>query len=226
MSFSPSTNYNGKLFGKRFVTETYFQKNPENYLDPYCLKNHQLFEPSELELIENFTKGQFENSNWLEIRRGMMTASNFHRICTRSKSLKVDPSLCPGALLRQLFRGRPAYPTLPANLLWGKKCEEKALNLYKKFLLKLHLRPQVATTGFSVFNENYLVGGSLDGVCSYKCRKASSCPRRWLVEVKCPYTTKYRAAKVAGCRMDVVMTSLNANGCYPHHTNITHKFKA
>ena len=193
-------------------------------MDPYCLNNQQLFEPSELELIENFTKGQSENSNWFEIRRGMMTTSNFHRIRTRSNSLKVDPSLCPGALLRQLFRGRPAYPTLPADLLWGQKCEKKALKLYKKFLPKLHLRPQVATSGFCVFNENYLVGGSPDGVCSCKCRKASSCPRRWLVEVKCPYTMKYRPAKMAamqnGCSYDLIKRKWVLSPSHKHYTQI------
>ena len=202
----------------------FYDENPKEYLDPYCLNNYRLYQSFELTLIEKLTKGQAENQNWFEIRRGMMTASNFHRIRSRSRSLQADRSLCAGALLRQLCRGQTAYATMPASLLWGRKCEKKALKLYKKLLPKLHLRPQVTTTGFCISDANYLIGGSPDGICSCKCRKTSNCPRRWLVEVKCPYTTKYRPAKVAagknGCIYDRIQRKWVLSKTHKHYAQV------
>ena len=207
---------------KRIVN--FFQRNPEKYFDPYCLNTYHLLETSDLKLVEELTKGQAENQNWFEIRRGMMTASNFHRIRTRSKSLQANPSLCAGALLRQLFRGQVDYATMPDSSLWGRKSERKALKLYKKLLPKLHLRPLVTNTGLCISNENYLICGSPDGIGSCTYPKSSACPRRWLIEIKCPYTTKYRPPKVAavqnGCMYDRIRRKWVLSKTHKHYAQV------
>ena len=49
-----------------------------------------------------------------------------------------------------------------------------------------------------------MIGCSPDGVCFCKCPKSKNCPRRWLIEIKCPYIYKYSPAKLAAKK----------NGCY------------
>ena len=176
--------------------------------DPYCLNSHALLTKEDIVTIQNITRGQSDNEIWYEIRRGMMTASNFHRIKTRCKTLQNDPTKRADALLNHLCKKHCDYAAIPESLEWGRKTEKKALALYKKLSAKSHIKPQIKTTGLCLSEDNFLIGASPDGIGRCTCNK-SSCPRKWLVEIKCPHTLKYRPAKIAAMH----------NGCYYDHTD-------
>ena len=184
----------------------YLKNGEDKQCDPYILNTHKLLLEEDLEAIERITTGQAASEAWHEIRRGMMTASNFHRIRSRTKTLKQHPGESPDALLRQLCRVSTNFYTMPASLEWGQKNEKKALKCYKKVAQKLHARFQVAKAGLTVCRENFLLGCSPDGMCFCKCPK-QKCPRQWLVEIKCPYAFRYCPAKVAA----------QNNGCFYSH---------
>lgn len=134
---------------------------------------------------------------WGEIRRGLMTASNFHRIRTRSNSLRKHPAESASALLRNLCRVNHEYSFIPASLEWGRKNEKKALKCYKKIAEKMHTRFHMFFNGLILSNENFLIGCSPDAECSCKCPKKKKCSGRWLIEIKCPYIHKYSPPKIA-----------------------------
>ena len=139
----------------------------------------------------------------------MMTASNFHRIQTRTKTLQKHPGESAYALLRQLFRVNPSFSTLPMSLEWGHKNEKKAIRSYKKIARKIHRCFQFSSTGLCLCKENFFIGCSPDGVCFCKCPKNKNCPRRWLIEIKCPYIYRYSPVKLAA----------KENGCYYNRAN-------
>ena len=205
---------------------SYINENKTKWIDPYCLNKFGLLSEVDLQTISVKTKGQASNSLWAEIRRGMMTASNFHRIRSRMQTLKSNPTESAGALLRHLCCVPPAYASLPRSLAWGRKYEAKAIKHYEKLMAKRHRRMKVRTTGLCIFDENFLMGVSPDAVCSCSCEKGT-CSRQWLVEVKCPYTDKYKHPKAAavhnGCFYSVVQkkwilsrTHKHYSQCYAH----------
>ena len=88
----------------------------------------------ERELISKNTVGQSQNDEWYEQRKGRMTASQFHRICTRTTTLQVSPSQNGTALVTSLL----GYKTVPDNaaVKHGRTMEfhakQKYLNTMKK----------------------------------------------------------------------------------------------
>ena len=202
---------------------SYINENKTKWIDPYCLNKFGLLNEVDLQTISVKTKGQASNSLWAEIRRGMMTASNFHRIRSRMQTLKSNPTESAGALLRHLCCVPPAYASLPRSLAWGRKYEAKAIKHYEKLMAKRHRRMKVRTTGLCIFDENFLMGVSPDAVCSCSCEKGT-CSRQWLVEVKCPYTDKYKHPKAAavhnGCFYSVVQKKWILSRTHKHYSQV------
>ena len=83
-----------------------------------------------MHVIEQITTGQSNNQAWHEMRQGMMTALNFHRIRTRTKTLQKCPSKSAYALLRQLCGVNTSFSTLPLSLKWGHKNEKKSFKIF------------------------------------------------------------------------------------------------
>ena len=62
---------------------------------------------NQIEHLKNLTKEQASPELWLEQRWGRMTASNFHRICSRMNTLTKKPDENPNNLLRSLLHSKP-----------------------------------------------------------------------------------------------------------------------
>ena len=58
---------------------------------------------NQIEHLKNLTKVQASSELWLEQRWGRMTASNFHRICSRMNRLTKKTGENPNYLLRSLL---------------------------------------------------------------------------------------------------------------------------
>ena len=190
---------------KAYVKESGGMKLHE--VDPYCLNSKGLLTQEDLQTIREVTKGQSSNETWFQMRKGMMTASNFYRIKSRCNTLRSNPEASPEKLLKHLLSGGSGLGdhALPASLQWGRKREAKALYMYKTVMKKKHSRLRVESSGLSISTENYLVGASPDGICFCRC-KHSNCRQMWLVEIKCAFATKYKSPKIAakynGCWFD------------------------
>ena len=62
---------------------------------------------NQIEHLKNLTKEQASSEIWLEQRWVRMTASNFHRICSRMNKLTKNPDENPNNLLRSLLYSKP-----------------------------------------------------------------------------------------------------------------------
>ena len=82
---------------------------------------------NQIEHLKNITKEQASSKLWLEQRRGRMAASNFHRICSRMKTLTKKPGKNPNNLLRSLLSSKPFESEETKN---GKSMEPHAIQKF------------------------------------------------------------------------------------------------
>ena len=75
-----------------------------------------LYSTSDITEIEKCTRSQSDNPMWMKYRKGMMTASSFHRVS------KLKVSTDPDELIRFLMEGG-SFVIVPAPLLRGRKKE-------------------------------------------------------------------------------------------------------
>ena len=75
------------------------------------------------------------------MRKGIMTASNFHRIRSRTKTLRQNPEASAASLLKHLCSGGSSLDdhVLPASLQWGRKRKAKALHMYRTVMKKKNI---------------------------------------------------------------------------------------
>lgn len=114
--------------------------------------------------ILNNTVDQFNCNEWLEIRRIMLTASNFGKICRRKKDF--------GKLVSQIKATSNMVPT--AAMKHGIIYESVALER-----LERELNLKVEKCGLFIDDDHEYLGCSPDGLVGDK----------GIVEVKCPYNS-------------------------------------
>ena len=129
--------------------------------------------------VEQETRKQQESEKWHELRRKRLTASNFGRVRTLSRSTRPD------ALLKQILYPK-SLDNLPA-IKWGQENEAGAVAAYIEFQQQNKENIVVTKSGFCISSANPFLGASPDG-CVYD-PYVPECPFGFL-EVKCPY--KYR----------------------------------
>ena len=96
------------------------------------------------------------------------SASLLDRICERQSVVK---SRCPPALQ------------------WGRDNEQAAIDLLMKGLSASHVHARFERSGLIVKKEYPFLGASPDGIFACEC---AGCPRKRVVEVKCPYSRRDR----------------------------------
>ena len=79
------------------------------------------------EHLKNLTKVQASSKLWLEQRWGRMTASNFHRICSRMNRLTKKTGENPNYLLRSLLYSKPFESE---ETRYGKSMEPHAIQKF------------------------------------------------------------------------------------------------
>ncbi|KAK3083939.1 hypothetical protein FSP39_005662 [Pinctada imbricata] len=158
--------------------------------------------------IEKDTRGQFQNSTWKTMRYGMLTASNFHKICNA-----VDRRHCPPSLLNSILSKYETDLEVP-SLQWGRKKEPVARDLYTRASRINHKKAMVEEKGLYVMNDCPFIGCSVDGIFSCKCHGMK------ILEIKCPYSTRNLHPKEVaiqkGCCIDGNKSVVTENCDYYH----------
>lgn len=184
---------------KRYMAEL----QPGHQITTDDLVDNLKMSDDNISLIENITHTQSSNPNWHLLRQGMVTASRFHRVCTRTDTLMRDPSADPSKLLDDIFQD-PKMLSGVESLEYGKNCEPKARELYVKYQKREHSRLKVQLQGLQLCPEHPFVGCSVDGLVSCSCH-----PNR-IIEIKCPSALKSSSPKEAamnrGCYLDAENT--------------------
>ena len=120
---------------------------------------------------------------WMKYRKGMMTASSFHRIS------KLKVSTDPDKLIRFLMEGS-SFVIVPAPFLWGRKKE-----IPRKWVFKTHKAEyghlDLIEQGLTIDQSYFYLGASPDGLCN--CKKYG----QFLIEIKCPSTKRNISPKHA-----------------------------
>ncbi|XP_078491367.1 uncharacterized protein LOC108949340 [Ciona intestinalis] len=184
---------------------------------PYTFCLNEKFNNEILANIEIATRGQWKNPTWFEMRKGMMTASSFHRIQSRVKTLKKKPMASTTALLRHIMKEEKEQSFQVPSLEWGRSKEKSALCAYKNLLKHYHHNLKVVDTGLYIYQKNVFLGCSPDGVVECNCN-AELHRKKWLIEIKCPFTYKYKPSKLAaryiGCIYDDGQWMLHSSSKY------------
>ena len=143
-----------------------------------------IYSDSDITEIEKCTRGQSDNPMWMKYRKGMMTASSFHR----TSNLKVSTD--PDKVIRFLMEGS-SLDIVPAPLLWGRKNEIIAGKWFFKTHKAEHGHLDLVEQGLIIDQSCFYLGASPDGLCN--CKKRG----QFLIEIKCPYTKRDISPKQA-----------------------------
>ena len=155
-----------------------------------------VYTAEERDFIEERTQGQANNPTWSEMRRGMITASQFHRVASRMRTLDRHPEQDASPLVKSLLSQASTGGTddMPAPLAWGRKKEEDARRTYCRIERHKHRRLQVKERGLHIHPHQPYLACSPDGLVTCACKTPH--PDR-LLEIKCPYTYKEKDPKEA-----------------------------
>ena len=111
---------------------------------------------NQIEHLKNITKEQASSKLWLEQRRGRMTASNFHRICSRMKTLTKKPGKNPNNLLRSLLSSKPFESEETKN---GKSMEPHAIQKFISENKRLHKKSQYVRMSIGSYGRKSIYRG-------------------------------------------------------------------
>ncbi|XP_056005447.1 uncharacterized protein LOC125652255 [Ostrea edulis] len=170
---------------------------PDSLCDTFLENIHASEE--DIQYVESHTYGQSDNSNWHVARKGMITASNFKKVCD-CVAHKRNPNY-----LKKLLLG--AYSDAKsASLAWGVKKERCAINLYKRVAGKKHIGMDIKFPGLRIFKDKPYLGCSVDGLLTCKCKHHGGTK---IIEIKCPYSDREKLPKEVALLKGCVM---NSNG--------------
>ena len=136
------------------------------------------------EKIKKETRGQSDNRNWREQRKGRVTASKFREIHTKVDSiLKCRGSKKPKTtpLVTELIYRDTNLSAIPA-IKWGMNNENSAPTAFHSSVLSTHLHPKLQRCGLFVLKEKSYIAASPDSVLSCVCHGT------FVVEIKCPFS--------------------------------------
>lgn len=175
------------------------QGNPD--LDYEHLLRELPCDQESLDLIEHKTQGQADNCLWHKMRRGLMTASNMKRVCTRHTTLSLKPETDCSKLVQHII-GDSSQDIQSAALVWGRKKERKARQQYSTVEKKRHKNFGLAEKGLLISKEKPIIACSVDGFVTCSCDGHKD----KLVEIKCPFALRTKspkdAARQRGCQQN------------------------
>ena len=117
-----------------------------------------------------------------EDRKGRITASNFYRVCTRTKNLQASEDEDVRCLISYLL----GYKDIPdtAALKHGRSTEIHAKEKYLSLMKEVHKKLKSNESGLVVMKTKTFIEASPDMEISCEC-----CGQG-LVEIKCPYSIR------------------------------------
>ena len=127
--------------------------------------------------IEKLTKGQSENREWFDYRKGVITASISHNVLTKVR----NPARSSGDNLvaRVLGYNRQVKT---AAMSWGIEKEKYARKRYVKEIKKQHKKFSCEESGLILHSECYMLGASVDGRVTCDCCGVGN------LEIKSPFS--------------------------------------
>ena len=132
----------------------------------------------EIEQIDTLTTGQSSNKEWHRQRRGAITSSKFHIIIHGTPHAQER-------YLGEIIRGASDFRKVPLSIKWGRCHEELALSTYVKYMMKMHRDVEISQPGLLVHRVKPYLRASPDALVFCSCHGTR------LVEVKCPWSTRY-----------------------------------
>ena len=133
-------------------------------------------------IIFNNTIGQSAVQDWHNQRKGRITASKFHSVCTRTVSLQASLTQDPAALVSSLL----GYNKVPATAAMKHGCsmEIHAKQCYLSLMKPNHRKLKSEEQGLIVMRGKPFIAASPD------LKVSCECCGEGLVEIKCPYSIK------------------------------------
>ena len=147
-----------------------------NICDQNCIEKLETcmrYTKNEILDIEIATRGQAENTNWHDMRKGVITASNMHKVDRSTNFTKTAISM-----LNQIDF---TDDSLPHHIAFGRKYETAARKEFLKVHKYIHKGCSVSTARLYFSTEYPLLAASPDGIL--KCELCSH--KTTLIEVKC-----------------------------------------
>ena len=133
--------------------------------------------------IKTVTTGQRMSAEWLEQRKGRITATKMKAVSTKMDTLSRSGNACGTDCLVKTIMGYSTAPTTAA-MKHGRTQETHAKLLYKKLLSKRHKCFSTQETGLLVMEQCPYIGATPDLFVQCECLGEGLC------EIKCPYTTR------------------------------------
>ena len=140
------------------------------------------------ESLMKVTLSQSECSEWKEHRCGRVTASLFHRLCLRAKSLRADTNEDPTSVIKAVMKDQPCIQT--KFMKHGLSMEPVAKRAYMCVMKSEHKLFKARDSGLIVHKEKSFVAASPDLLVECKCCGEGLC------EIKCPETIKHQKPSV------------------------------
>lgn len=128
------------------------------------------------------TVSQSQSENWKEHRRGRVTASLFHRLCSRVKSLRKDHNEDPTSVISAVMRDKECIQT--KAMKHGISSEPVAKHAYSAVMKSRHKLFKCEDSGLVVHKDKPFVAASPDLLVQCKCCGDGLC------EIKCPESIK------------------------------------
>ena len=152
-----------------------------NFIETLSLTNKQV------ERIEIDTRGQSNNSIWVEQRKYRLTSSIHHDIHTKMNSIikskgKTVVKVTP--LVSRVLGESVTLSNIP-SIRWGLDMETRAYDDFIKHESLKHDNLKVNKCGLFIKRDLPYLASSPDGMCSCKCCGKST------FEIKCPYVLAY-----------------------------------
>ena len=132
----------------------------------------------EIEQIDTLTTGQSSNKEWHRQRRGAITSFKFHIIIHGTPHVQEK-------YLGEIMRGASDFHKVPLSIKWGRCHEELALSTYVKYMMNIHRDVEISQPGLLVRRVKPYLRASPDALVFCSCHGTR------LVEVKCPWSTRY-----------------------------------
>lgn len=154
--------------------------------------NRLTFSDRQLDELEKATKGQSSNRMWKKQRAGRITASNFHEVHTKVKSISasrgtVKPQTT-SLLIKLTQLGHSELDHIDA-IKWGRENERKAREEFFREVGAQHQQPKLNMCGLRAIRSAPFLAASSDNI--FSC----SCCGKFCVEFKCPYSIRDKSVE-------------------------------
>ena len=158
------------------------KNNLESEVDTFMTRVNVSMSGPERAEINNLTKGQSNNIDWYEQKKGAIGASNMSKVLKVIEKQTSYSSVVKGVMGYKA--PKQIKPTTVPSLKWGLTNEPKARSTYVEKLKGWHIDLRVVESGLVVHEKFPFIRVSPDGIIKCKCHKDR------LLEVKCPYASR------------------------------------